>query len=247
MTHAFNIGTLALWLSVAGMEGVARLNPPDAPRSKAPEQVLTAEWVEPEILLGGEVSGSGEEAPAALEPGPAPEVPAELPETLAEVLPLPPELPEMPELSPLPEVPDPPAPEVARRVPDAGSRLAAERPASRPAGTGRADSRAVSGGRAGGAGQAAAGGAGGMSRGARLAGGRMPPPAYPAEARRRNQEGTVVVSFTVDANGSVIGARVATPSPWPLLNDAAVRAVRRWKFPAGPVMNLQQPVVFQLQ
>ena len=86
-----------------------------------------------------------------------------------------------------------------------------------------------------------------MSNSARLAAGRMPAPTYPAAARRGGQTGTVVVEFTVDTSGRVIAAHASKPSPWPLLNDEAVRTVRRWKFPPGEVMKLQRPIVFQLR
>jgi protein TonB len=75
----------------------------------------------------------------------------------------------------------------------------------------------------------------------------MPSPVYPAAARRLGQTGTLLVEFTVDASGRVISAYAKSPSPWPLLNEEAVRTVRRWKFPPGPVMKLQRPIVFQLR
>lgn len=86
-----------------------------------------------------------------------------------------------------------------------------------------------------------------MSDSARLAAGRMSAPSYPSEARRKGQTGTVVVEFTVDSKGRVISAYAKKPSPWPLLNNEAVRTVRRWKFPPGGVMKLQRPIVFQLR
>ena len=86
-----------------------------------------------------------------------------------------------------------------------------------------------------------------MTNVARLAAGNMPSPAYPAEARRLGQSGTLVVEFTVDSTGQVISAYAVSPSPWPLLNQEAVRTVRRWRFPpGGGVMKLQRPIVFQL-
>ena len=81
----------------------------------------------------------------------------------------------------------------------------------------------------------------------RLAAGTMPPPRYPREARRRGQEGTVVVEFTVDASGHVVSAAAVKPSRWPLLNQEAVRTVQRWKFPPGDVMKRQLPIVFKLR
>ncbi len=86
-----------------------------------------------------------------------------------------------------------------------------------------------------------------MSASARLAAGRMPPPSYPSEARRKGQKGTVVIEVVVDTHGRVISAYAKSPSPWPLLNDEAVRTVRRWKFPPGGVMKLQRPIVFQIR
>ena len=75
----------------------------------------------------------------------------------------------------------------------------------------------------------------------------MPAPSYPAESRRKGQEGTVTVEFTVDSSGRVISAVAKSPSPWPLLNAEAVATVRRWRFPPGAVMKLQRPIVFQLR
>jgi protein TonB len=86
-----------------------------------------------------------------------------------------------------------------------------------------------------------------MSASARLAAGNMPPPSYPSEARRKGQTGTVVIEFTVDTSGRVISADAKSPSPWPQLNQEAVRTVRRWNFPPGGVMKLQRPIVFQLR
>jgi protein TonB len=73
----------------------------------------------------------------------------------------------------------------------------------------------------------------------------MPSPTYPAEARRKGQSGTVTVEFTVDTSGRVIAAFATSPSPWPLLNEEAVRTVRRWRFPPGGIMKLQRPIIFE--
>lgn len=85
------------------------------------------------------------------------------------------------------------------------------------------------------------------SNAARYAAGHMPARSYPPEARRQNQTGTVVVEFTVDPSGRVISATAKSPSSWPLLNAEAVRTVLSWSFPAGGVMTLQRPIVFQLR
>jgi protein TonB len=80
-----------------------------------------------------------------------------------------------------------------------------------------------------------------------MAAGKMPAPRYPMDARRRGEEGTVVVEFTVDASGRVIAAEAKQPSPWASLNREALRAVRSWKFPPGDVMKMQRPIVFKLR
>jgi len=57
-------------------------------------------------------------------------------------------------------------------------------------------------------------------------------PEYPAEARERGVEGDVLLAVVVGAGGDVVDATVL--SGHPLLNDAAIDAVRQWKF--QPVM-----------
>lgn len=77
--------------------------------------------------------------------------------------------------------------------------------------------------------------------------GKQPAPEYPREAVLDREEGTVVVRFTVDENGHVTSAEASTPSQWPVLNHAAVRAVRdSWRFPAGPSRNFEVSIQFQL-
>lgn len=66
------------------------------------------------------------------------------------------------------------------------------------------------------------------------------PPAYPAEAMRRRQEGTVHLTIHVAADGIPILVEVAGSSGHPSLDQAAVQAVERWRFTpargaAGPV------------
>jgi protein TonB len=75
----------------------------------------------------------------------------------------------------------------------------------------------------------------------------MPAPPYPTSARRNNQTGTVVVEFTIGTDGRVISAYAKSPSPHASLNEAAVSAVRRWKFPPGSVLKTQRPITFQLR
>jgi TonB family protein len=65
--------------------------------------------------------------------------------------------------------------------------------------------------------------------------GRQPMPEYPEEARYAGEEGTVTIVFNVDKDGDVTSATTDTPCRWPILNGAALRAVRQtWHFGPGP-------------
>jgi TonB family protein len=72
---------------------------------------------------------------------------------------------------------------------------------------------------------------------------------YPEEAKPGRLEGTVVVRFDVGTDGSVSNVTVLTPSPWPILNQAAVRDVReKWQghFPQGPRRSFKYRLVYKL-
>lgn len=78
--------------------------------------------------------------------------------------------------------------------------------------------------------------------------GRQPAPTYPPRASQLGQEGVVSVQFSVDETGRVITAEAAQPSPWALLNEAAVRTVReRWRFTAGALRNYEVVIHFRLK
>ncbi len=77
--------------------------------------------------------------------------------------------------------------------------------------------------------------------------GKQPAPRYPHQAEREGQEGTVVVRFSVDENGRVLEAEAASPCPWPLLNEAALKVIReRWRFAPGRVHVYEVSMRFQL-
>jgi protein TonB len=57
-----------------------------------------------------------------------------------------------------------------------------------------------------------------------------PRPAYPAEARARRQQGVVIMSVDISAAGRVVDAHVMRTSGFPLLDRAALAAVRSWVF-----------------
>jgi len=68
------------------------------------------------------------------------------------------------------------------------------------------------------------------------------PPAYPAEAMRQHQEGTVHLTIHVTADGIPILVEVAGSSGHPSLDQAAVQAVERWRF--TPARSAAGPVPF---
>ena len=57
-----------------------------------------------------------------------------------------------------------------------------------------------------------------------------PGPRYPDSARRRNVEGAAVVEFTIRADGAVEKERIVQGSGSAVLDDAAIEAVRSWKY-----------------
>lgn len=77
--------------------------------------------------------------------------------------------------------------------------------------------------------------------------GKQPAPEYPWRAQSEGQEGVVNVRFTVSENGRVVSAEAVNPSPWPMLNDSAVRAVRnRWRFTPGTQRAYEVAIRFVL-
>ena len=79
------------------------------------------------------------------------------------------------------------------------------------------------------------------------------PPDYPELARRRGWEGTVLLAVRVGVDGRVDQAEVRSGSSYRLLDEAALRAVRRWRFQPGTrdgepeAMEVPVPVHFVLR
>lgn len=67
-----------------------------------------------------------------------------------------------------------------------------------------------------------------------------PRPPYPPGARRRNQQGRVLLRVRVSARGRALSVRVSRSSGYKLLDSAALRTVRRWRF--RPAMKNGKPV-----
>jgi protein TonB len=80
-----------------------------------------------------------------------------------------------------------------------------------------------------------------------------PPPRYPAAARRQNMQGKVLIYAVVSPAGNCARAEVRKTSGHPILDEAALQAVRSWRFvPASrdgqPVAaGVEIPIVFRLE
>jgi len=69
---------------------------------------------------------------------------------------------------------------------------------------------------------------------------RNPAPPYPHQARRQGWEGTVVLRIYVQADGVPSSVEIVRSSGHSVLDDAALRTLRRWKF--SPAKLAGQPV-----
>ena len=58
-------------------------------------------------------------------------------------------------------------------------------------------------------------------------------PTYPPASRRAGEQGTVRLKVLVDTNGRPSNVEVAQSSGFPRLDEAAVQAVRKWRFEAA--------------
>ena len=68
-------------------------------------------------------------------------------------------------------------------------------------------------------------------------------PVYPGEAAANKIEGVVVMEATIDKNGKVTSARV-TSAPNPLLDIAALEALKQWEYEPFLVNGNAMPVLF---
>lgn len=69
---------------------------------------------------------------------------------------------------------------------------------------------------------------------------RFVPPAYPPQALARRQEGEVRVRITVDTTGRVVDASVDSATPAGVFDQAALNAVRKWRF--EPIVKGGRPI-----
>lgn len=79
------------------------------------------------------------------------------------------------------------------------------------------------------------------------------PPSFPARARSLGQSGWVTLSFVVDIDGSTQDVHVVEADPPGVFDDAALDAVKTWRFDPGqfegsPVaVRVRQTLRFELQ
>jgi TonB family protein len=77
--------------------------------------------------------------------------------------------------------------------------------------------------------------------------------AYPELARKAGIEGRVILMLLVDENGSVVEAEVVKAEPPGIFDDAALMAIRNWRFEPAmkdgkPIkVRMEQPMEFALQ
>ena len=80
-----------------------------------------------------------------------------------------------------------------------------------------------------------------------------PPPVYPLSARRRGIEGRVLVRAEVQADGSCSRVELKTTSGSDLLDQAALEAVKKWRFVPARKGNqavtawVEVPISFKLE
>ena len=67
---------------------------------------------------------------------------------------------------------------------------------------------------------------------------RNPPPAYPRESRYNKEEGTVLLAVELDGDGVVSQISLRKSSNFSRLDEAALAAVRRWKFKPARVAGV---------
>jgi len=80
-----------------------------------------------------------------------------------------------------------------------------------------------------------------------------PPPEYPELAKQMRQEGLVMLTVDVDREGTPVQVEIKESSGFRLLDQAALKAVRHWKFQPGRIgvfpveSEVRVPVRFRLE
>lgn len=239
VTYALNVITLAAWLSASlgALVGFSVRQDWTVAFAVKPQplSVMTSIDIAPaEAPLDAQ---NEENQPAETE---QPAEPTAVP--VIATLPTPPPMPELAPMADLPEIPEMPAPVIKKTATQVAA-PSTPRPQVKPSTSSSANNRPATAGKPTGNGPPSSATTLSFGSGA----GRQPAPSYPLQARRSNQQGTVVVEFIVGVDGKVLSAWVKTPCAYDLLNNAALSTIRsRWKFPAGEARRYKIPIVFRL-
>jgi protein TonB len=67
---------------------------------------------------------------------------------------------------------------------------------------------------------------------------RNPPPPYPRESRYNQEEGTVLLSVSLDGEGVIQGISLKQSSRFTRLDEAAMKAVKGWRFKPARVAGI---------
>ena len=243
MTRNLTIsGILAVVLHAAVLFGPHRVTPP-RPLPVAPESLeveLTATVEEP--APPPEISAPPEpEPPVPItppEPEPVPEPPPAEPQVTApepppEPMPEPVEKSTPVEPPTAPAKPKPPVPKQKPKSPPAVAKPGAPTSGGQPNGTAAAGVKKT-----------------GSTTAIRVRS--NPAPAYPAAARSARQQGVVTLDVEVSATGIPTNLSLTSSSGFPALDQAAIAAVRRWRFEPAKVAGtpvagrVRVPIHFRL-
>ncbi|MGX9962285.1 energy transducer TonB [Roseomonas sp. F4] len=247
---------MPLWLALSGLlhaaAVLAALMMQREPLPAAAEQQVALVWAEPSPGAGdaADSAGSSEaarEPPPPEPPAPPPPVSPPMPEPPApeptapepppvappEPTPAEPAQAEAEALPPPPPSAPPPPPPAPRPPPRAAAAPPAREAPGAPAADGAA---ATTPPMASGSGEVS----GAVVPPRQLGGAANPPPEYPYASRIRNEQGQVTLRLEIDTIGGVTDVRVLRSAGYPALDQAAMQAVRRWRF--EPAMRDGVPV-----
>ena len=74
-----------------------------------------------------------------------------------------------------------------------------------------------------------------------------PAPQYPLEARMKRATGRGMALLEIDSRtGTVTSARMVQSTGWGILDNAALKALRQWRFKPGAVRKARIPINFTL-
>lgn len=249
LLHSLKVVTFATWSSLVVFGGVGLLVEPETPISRPREVILMDAEALDDVELNAssdtDAGGSADIAQGSEEPASSPATDAIAP---------PPPTPDFVVDSTLPDLPalvPPPAPAKQSSTTPASAVAESQKPAltrrGKTDGKGQTAFGQVGGkGMGEGTGTSTASGNGNSDRTRRRAGLIIPKPNYPSTCRNSGIVGTVKVRIKWDADGNLVSADVIQSSSSPQLDEAAVKACRRARFPKGDPDAVVYPVRFSL-